>query len=186
MSERGGEGALQTGLRLSSVARAPLEEEAASEPSTGTAGGSVSGDAGTARPKAEVVSELAKLDPIVRDFVKDEFRLKKKLREIEALEAAGASGKSLEAAQVAKVSKKGQVLSDLRLVDQHISEALADFQKRHPTPLAPKSSEQQAAPGARSSGSSKDARVTGKAHGGRGASTIGRAGYTVAREDEFW
>lgn len=161
----------------------PAGEALASEPCSTNGGGSVS-DAGTARPK--VVSELAKLDPIVRDFVRDEFRLKKKLREIEALEAAGASGKSLEAAQVAKVSKKGQVLSDLRLVDQHISEALADFQKRQPLPLAPRSSEQQASPGARSSGSSKDARVTGKAHGGRGAATnIGRAGYT-AREDEFW
>ncbi|CAE7646026.1 ANK1 [Symbiodinium sp. CCMP2592] len=144
----------QTPLRrVQGLVFARFSEALASEPCSANGGGSVSSDAGSARPK--VVSELAKLDPIVRDFVRDEFRLKKKLREIEALEAAGASGKTLEAAQVAKVSKKGQVLSDLRLVDQHISEALADFQKRQPVPLAPRSSEQQAAPGARSSGSSK-------------------------------
>ncbi|CAE8597756.1 unnamed protein product, partial [Polarella glacialis] len=73
------------------------------------------------------VIELAKRDQIVAHLVRDEMKLRKKLREIEALEASSATGTSLEAMQVAKVSKKGAILSDLQIIREQIEEALRDF-----------------------------------------------------------
>jgi len=76
------------------------------------------------------VTELAKTDPIVRDFVKDEMRLRKKLREIEAIEAQAQAGRNLEAGQLAKLSKRSSVLDDLRTIREQIEVAVAAVRPR--------------------------------------------------------
>eukprot|EP00930_Biecheleria_cincta_P021486 TRINITY_DN15916_c0_g2_i1.p1 TRINITY_DN15916_c0_g2~~TRINITY_DN15916_c0_g2_i1.p1 ORF type:complete len:393 (+),score=97.38 TRINITY_DN15916_c0_g2_i1:107-1285(+) len=76
------------------------------------------------------VMELAKQDEIVRDFIRDEMKLRKKLREIETLEALATEGRQwLEATQVAKISKKDSILSDLGTVKEQITEAMVEFKK---------------------------------------------------------
>jgi len=76
----------------------------------------------------EVVA-LAQRDPIVRDLVKDEMRLRKKLREVEALESAAAGGQRLDAAQTAKLSKRAAILADLATVREQINEARQQLEK---------------------------------------------------------
>jgi len=107
-----------------------------------------SGDAGR-----DAVQDLAKVDPIVQDLLRDELKLKKKLREIEALEVASRE-KQLEATQLIKLSKKEAILSDLQLVRVHIAEALEEFKSRRPseasdvrrTAAAPKTKAKQSQP----------------------------------------
>mmetsp|Transcript_77597 Transcript_77597/g.122396 ORF Transcript_77597/g.122396 Transcript_77597/m.122396 type:complete len:343 (+) Transcript_77597:83-1111(+) len=107
-----------------------------------------SGDAGR-----DAVQDLAKVDPIVQDLLRDELKLKKKLREIEALEVASQE-KQLEATQLIKLSKKEAILSDLQLVQVHIAEALEEFKSRWPngasevrrTAPAPKTKAKQSQP----------------------------------------
>ena len=77
------------------------------------------------------VQELAKVDPIVQDLLRDELKLKKKLREISALEVASQE-RQLEATQLTKLSKKDAIVSDLELVQVHIAEALQEFKSRRP------------------------------------------------------
>lgn len=66
---------------------------------------------------------LAQTDPIVRDLIKDDLRLRKKLREIEALEAASAAGQRLEDTQVAKIGRRAAVVADLKVAQEQLEEA---------------------------------------------------------------
>ncbi|CAE8608053.1 unnamed protein product, partial [Polarella glacialis] len=108
----------------SSASSAPAAEPVVAEATLG--GGREEGLREFISERPEVI-ELAKRDQIVAHLVRDEMKLRKKLREIEALEASSATGTSLEAMQVAKVSKKGAILSDLQIIREQIEEALRDF-----------------------------------------------------------
>jgi len=62
-------------------------------------------------------------------LVKDEMRLRKRLREVEALESAAAGGQRLDAAQTAKLSKRAAILADLATVREQINEARQQLEK---------------------------------------------------------
>ena len=94
-------------------------------PAASTRAASMSADTG----RDGAIQDLAKVDPIVQDLLRDELKLKKKLREIEALEVASQS-KQLEAMQLTKLSKKESMLADLQTVQAHLAEALEDFKSR--------------------------------------------------------
>ena len=94
-------------------------------PAASTRAASMSADTG----RDGAIQDLAKIDPIVQDLLRDELKLKKKLREIEALEVASQS-KQLEAMQLTKLSKKESMLADLQTVQAHLAEALEDFKSR--------------------------------------------------------
>eukprot|EP00931_Biecheleriopsis_adriatica_P059670 TRINITY_DN35746_c0_g1_i1.p1 TRINITY_DN35746_c0_g1~~TRINITY_DN35746_c0_g1_i1.p1 ORF type:complete len:394 (-),score=74.22 TRINITY_DN35746_c0_g1_i1:27-1208(-) len=121
LDERPRPSANQEGTARTSPSQAAALQE---ESSVGGAGSN--GNIEFASEHPEVV-ELAKQDPIVRDLVRDEMRLRKKLREIQALEVL--DRKPLEASQLAKISKKDSILADLKMVSDHIMEALREFQK---------------------------------------------------------
>eukprot|EP00438_Fugacium_kawagutii_P001078 Skav236101 [mRNA] locus=scaffold1166:210767:211762:+ [translate_table: standard] len=101
----------------------------------------------------ESAVNLAKVDPIVQDLLRDELKLKKKLREIDALETASRV-KQLEPMQLTKLSKKQSIMSDLQLVRDHIAEALEEFNSRRvpsqtsdvPRAVAPKLKAKQSQP----------------------------------------
>ena len=94
-------------------------------PVASTSAASMSADTG----RDGAIQDLAKIDPIVQDLLRDELKIKKKLREIEALEVAS-QAKQLEAMQLAKLSKKESMLADLQTVQAHLAEALEDFKSR--------------------------------------------------------
>lgn len=75
------------------------------------------------------VVDLVKNDPILRDLVRDELRLRKKLREIDTLETAAAAGQQLLETQLAKLARRGTILSDLQLIAEQIDEAKEQLQQ---------------------------------------------------------